>query len=248
MILQLSDLHIGAPDGDPEGTSLAPSPTSARSAPPRRGPRLRRPHRARRRGGVRAGPRAARAAGRAAGRPAGQPRPPARAARGVPGAAPRRRDPPAHARLEPPRPRRRRARGGAARPPRRRPGRRRRPPSVVALHHPPLATGMPFLDDIGLDPGDADRLGAITARHGVARIVAGHVHMVTTGLARRDARAHRPEHLARPRAAAPRHARVGARGGARGLRAAPAPRRRAHLTRRDLLAPADAARSGGSCR
>jgi Icc protein len=55
-------------------------------------------------------------------------------------------------------------------------------PVLVALHHPPLATGMPFLDDIGLDPGDADRLGAITARHRVARVVAGHVHMVTTGL------------------------------------------------------------------
>ena len=56
-------------------------------------------------------------------------------------------------------------------------------PAIVALHHPPLATGMPFLDDIGLDPGDAGRLGAITARHGVARIVAGHVHMVAAGRA-----------------------------------------------------------------
>ena len=41
---------------------------------------------------------------------------------------------------------------------------------------------MPFLDEIGLDPGDAGALGAIAARHGVARIVAGHVHMVATGL------------------------------------------------------------------
>ena len=32
-------------------------------------------------------------------------------------------------------------------------------PAIVALHHPPLATGMPFLDDIGLDPGDARRAG-----------------------------------------------------------------------------------------
>jgi len=55
-------------------------------------------------------------------------------------------------------------------------------PDVVALHHPPIATGMPFLDDIGLDPGDGAALGEITARHRVARIVAGHVHMTAQGL------------------------------------------------------------------
>ena len=55
-------------------------------------------------------------------------------------------------------------------------------PAIVALHHPPLATGMPFLDGIGLDPGDGAELAAIAARHGVARIVAGHVHMTAHGL------------------------------------------------------------------
>ena len=55
-------------------------------------------------------------------------------------------------------------------------------PTVVALHHPPLATGMPFLDGIGLDPGDGAALGGIAARHHVARIVAGHVHMTAHGL------------------------------------------------------------------
>lgn len=55
-------------------------------------------------------------------------------------------------------------------------------PAIVALHHPPIATGMPFLDDIGLDPGDGAALGEIAARHRVARIVAGHVHMTAQGL------------------------------------------------------------------
>ena len=65
-------------------------------------------------------------------------------------------------------------------------------PAIVALHHPPIATGMPFLDDIGLDPGDGAALGEIAARHRVARIVAGHVHMTAHGPARRDAGADRP--------------------------------------------------------
>jgi len=55
-------------------------------------------------------------------------------------------------------------------------------PAIVALHHPPIATGMPFLDDIGLDPGDGAALREIAARHRVARIVAGHVHMTAQGL------------------------------------------------------------------
>ena len=55
-------------------------------------------------------------------------------------------------------------------------------PTVVALHHPPLATGMPFLDGIGLIPVTARRWRGIAARHHVARIVAGHVHMTVHGL------------------------------------------------------------------
>ena len=55
-------------------------------------------------------------------------------------------------------------------------------PTVVALHHPPLTVGMPFLDEIGLDPGDRDALAAVVTRHPqVARIVAGHVHMTVAG-------------------------------------------------------------------
>ena len=40
---------------------------------------------------------------------------------------------------------------------------------------------MPFLDEIGLDAADAEALAAIAARRRVARIVAGHVHMVVAG-------------------------------------------------------------------
>jgi Icc protein len=55
-------------------------------------------------------------------------------------------------------------------------------PAIVALHHPPIATGMPFLDGIGLDSGDCAALGGIAARHRVSRVVAGHVHMTAHGL------------------------------------------------------------------
>lgn len=52
---------------------------------------------------------------------------------------------------------------------------------VVALHHPPLATGIRFMDAIGLEnPGDLER---IVQRHdGRLRIVAGHVHGVHHGM------------------------------------------------------------------
>ena len=50
-------------------------------------------------------------------------------------------------------------------------------PVVLAMHHPPLLTGMPVLDEIGLPPEDRAALGALLARFGhVRRVVAGHVH------------------------------------------------------------------------
>jgi 3',5'-cyclic-AMP phosphodiesterase len=50
-------------------------------------------------------------------------------------------------------------------------------PTLVALHHPPLSTGFPAIDDIGLPARDRAALGAVVARHPhVRRIVAGHVH------------------------------------------------------------------------
>lgn len=50
-------------------------------------------------------------------------------------------------------------------------------PTIVFMHHPPLFTGMPFLDRIGLAEGDRDRLQAVLRDHPqVARVACGHVH------------------------------------------------------------------------
>jgi len=61
-------------------------------------------------------------------------------------------------------------------------GREPRRPTVVAMHHPPFATGIAAMDEIGLRSG-AERLAAIVAGHAnVKGIVCGHVHR---GIARR---------------------------------------------------------------
>jgi 3',5'-cyclic-AMP phosphodiesterase len=50
-------------------------------------------------------------------------------------------------------------------------------PTLVAMHHPPLVTGIPPLDEIGLPADDRRALGAVLERHPqVRRIVAGHMH------------------------------------------------------------------------
>jgi 3',5'-cyclic-AMP phosphodiesterase len=50
-------------------------------------------------------------------------------------------------------------------------------PTVLAMHHPPLVTGIPPLDEIGLPAEDRRALGAVVGRHPqVRRIVAGHMH------------------------------------------------------------------------
>ena len=54
-------------------------------------------------------------------------------------------------------------------------------PVVVALHHPPLRTGIRFMDGIGLENPDA--LESIVSRYdGPLRMVAGHVHGVYHGM------------------------------------------------------------------
>jgi 3',5'-cyclic-AMP phosphodiesterase len=60
-------------------------------------------------------------------------------------------------------------------------------PTVLAMHHPPLVTGIPALDEIGLPTEDRRALEAVLVRHPqVRRIVAGHVHRpVTSELAGR---------------------------------------------------------------
>jgi Icc protein len=50
-------------------------------------------------------------------------------------------------------------------------------PTLLALHHPPLATGIPGFDKIGLPPADRAALGKVVDGHmQVRRIVAGHMH------------------------------------------------------------------------
>jgi hypothetical protein len=49
------------------------------------------------------------------------------------------------------------------------------------MHHPPLVTGIPPMDAIGLPDGDRRALGELVARHPQVRcIVAGHVHRAMT--------------------------------------------------------------------
>ena len=55
-------------------------------------------------------------------------------------------------------------------------------PTLLAMHHPPLRTGIPAWDAIGLADADRQALGEVIAGHpNVRRIVAGHVHRTITG-------------------------------------------------------------------
>jgi 3',5'-cyclic-AMP phosphodiesterase len=55
-------------------------------------------------------------------------------------------------------------------------------PTIVTMHHPPLLTGSPVWDDLGLSAADRLALGDVIERHGqVRRVVAGHVHRTMTG-------------------------------------------------------------------
>jgi 3',5'-cyclic AMP phosphodiesterase CpdA len=50
-------------------------------------------------------------------------------------------------------------------------------PVVIGMHHPPVACGIGFMDDIRLAPDDSRALDALVRRHSnVERIVCGHVH------------------------------------------------------------------------
>jgi 3',5'-cyclic-AMP phosphodiesterase len=54
-------------------------------------------------------------------------------------------------------------------------------PTLVALHHPPLLTGIPAFDAIGLAAADRRALGRVVEAHPqVRRIVGGHVHRAIT--------------------------------------------------------------------
>jgi 3',5'-cyclic-AMP phosphodiesterase len=55
--------------------------------------------------------------------------------------------------------------------------------TVLAMHHPPIATGIPAMDSIGLPVADRRAFAEVIARHPqVRRIVAGHVHRTVTGI------------------------------------------------------------------
>lgn len=55
-------------------------------------------------------------------------------------------------------------------------------PTVLAMHHPPLATGIRVMDEIGLDDASVAALSALLEQApNVRRIVAGHVHRAMFG-------------------------------------------------------------------
>jgi 3',5'-cyclic-AMP phosphodiesterase len=56
-------------------------------------------------------------------------------------------------------------------------------PVVIAMHHPPLLTGIPVLDEIGLSAEERAGLTDLLARFpNVRRVVSGHVHRTAFGV------------------------------------------------------------------
>jgi 3',5'-cyclic-AMP phosphodiesterase len=54
-------------------------------------------------------------------------------------------------------------------------------PTLLAMHHPPVWTGIPAWDELGLPDADREALGEVIARHPhVRRIVGGHLHRTIT--------------------------------------------------------------------
>lgn len=55
-------------------------------------------------------------------------------------------------------------------------------PTIIAMHHPPLTTGVPAMDALGIPHTDRAALAELLARHPqVKRIVSGHVHRAMAG-------------------------------------------------------------------
>jgi 3',5'-cyclic AMP phosphodiesterase CpdA len=55
-------------------------------------------------------------------------------------------------------------------------------PAILALHHPPLVTGLPSADQMGIGEQSRQALAGIAERHRhLKRIVAGHVHRAIVG-------------------------------------------------------------------
>jgi 3',5'-cyclic AMP phosphodiesterase CpdA len=54
--------------------------------------------------------------------------------------------------------------------------------TLIALHHPPVLTGVPACDEVGLPASDRRALADVVGRHPqVRRILGGHVHRTLTG-------------------------------------------------------------------
>ncbi len=52
-------------------------------------------------------------------------------------------------------------------------------PTVLAMHHPPITTGLPAADAIGVEPAAVASLAGVIGRHPqVRKVLAGHVHRV----------------------------------------------------------------------
>jgi Icc protein len=55
-------------------------------------------------------------------------------------------------------------------------------PTLLALHHPPITTGVPAFDEVGLPAPDRHAFAEIVAAHPqVLRILAGHLHCAVAG-------------------------------------------------------------------
>jgi 3',5'-cyclic AMP phosphodiesterase CpdA len=55
-------------------------------------------------------------------------------------------------------------------------------PTMLAMHHPPLLTGNPAWDELGLAAADQRALGAVIEGHPqVRRLVGGHMHRIMNG-------------------------------------------------------------------
>jgi 3',5'-cyclic AMP phosphodiesterase CpdA len=58
----------------------------------------------------------------------------------------------------------------------------RRTPTLLAMHHPPIVTGLPGMDEIGIPDAERSALGEVVAGHPqVHAIAAGHVHRAIVG-------------------------------------------------------------------
>jgi Icc protein len=55
-------------------------------------------------------------------------------------------------------------------------------PTLLAMHHPPLLTGIPAMDAIGIPQDERDALAEIVSRHRQVQLIAtGHVHRAIIG-------------------------------------------------------------------